>query len=179
MPALAIALLWFGAIGMICYEASVAKDEPAKGERPTTLASWILLWYETAHSDIQWSKERGWNALQAVLLLDGALVAARQTLLRSGDGSVLSWIAGLAGAVGMIYLTDLHRFARKARVVGDRLLETANGYEYFLGEKRKRDRHHVFYLGLKLVIVALASTLVILALSQGPTADVSRSVSRP
>ena len=110
--------------------------------------------------------KRGWSALQGVLVLEGALVAARKgALLVSAPIGLLTIVVAAAGLLGMVYLVDLHRFAKKARAIGDKILDEIPEHSYYLGKHRARDRHHVFYLSVKLIVVAASTTLAAVALA--------------
>jgi hypothetical protein len=93
------------------------------------------------------------------------VAAESGSLLTAASSELLVTVAAVAGALSMIYLVDLHRFAKKVRVIADRILDEIPEREYYLGKPRARDRHHVFYLGVKFVIIAASTTLAAIALA--------------
>src|SRR5579859_2015483 len=150
---------------LLIYEIFFANDPEPGAAKPTQAVpgEWCRIWYDAAHSDIQWAKGRGWAALQSLVVLQGAFVAVKHAQwVVNLDALVI--LAAVAAIVASVYLVDLHRVARNSRVIADRILDDVQGYQYYLGKPRARDRHHVFYLLVKLLIVGAATTLTVLTI---------------
>jgi hypothetical protein len=154
--------IWVLIVTVLIFERFFADEpKPDADKPPKPNDEWCRVWYDAAHSDIQWAKERGWAALQSLVVLEAAFVAVKQTPWPINHDALTVLAAG-AAIVATVYLVDLHRFAKNSRIIADRILDDVSEQKYYLGKRRARDRHHVFYLAAKLLMVGLATTLTIL-----------------
>ena len=122
---------------------------------------WQKVLYQSYQSDIRWAKERGWRVVQGSVILLGALLAAEKSI----GGTAWVW-AGLAIALtvaAVLYLSDLYRFAAQSRSQVGKVLN-ANGNPTDKDWWPKQGGNHPWYLALQLVIVAAATTIVMVGL---------------
>jgi hypothetical protein len=131
-------------------------------ESPKLDKEWMLAFYATLHSDMQWAKGQGWNAVQWTVLLQAALYAGYN------EFTAISWAVWavasvLLTALSCWWLGDLHRFAKATRDSCELLLEqNAKEERASLRPRRGDDPDHTGLFRAKVAVVVSAGVAVFL-----------------
>lgn len=115
---------------------------------------WRKTWFENAHSEIRWSKEQGWRALEGSVLLLAGIAAASVSLSGLPVIAIVLMVSAVVVLVAW-YMVDLHRSAAKSRKWCDDIVPTRPG------PARTFDPDHRFYLLTRIAVVLVAGGLVV------------------
>ncbi len=124
---------------------------------------WLQIFYQVAHSDIQWAKGQSWNATQWTLLLFGAVFVASRHLDRSGYW----WLVGFVAVIGLgacVWLWQLHLFAAEARNTSERILGVLPERATYLPPRLSSDPDHLYLLGYRWIVIVAAAVITSLAI---------------
>jgi hypothetical protein len=128
----------------------------------------LLMLYETSVQDLAFFKQQQWNVTNYVLVLDAALVGARQLV----GGTVGIWIVSIAALVlcfvGVLQLNSLQESMEASRARLRRIRERLS--REFLDAwdtKAKRDYEPVVFLRLAMVAGVIAVGLLAMLGSGG------------
>lgn len=137
--------------------------------------AWSIAVYQESLADIRWAKERMGDIVRWAVVLQGALTAVARSFSAFSSGWLVTF--GLLIAVCAVWwLVDLNLFARRTRNRVIALLETAPALAL---PKRSRDRHHVTYLVIQSLVIAIACTIAIGAILTAPATDSASAGSQP
>jgi hypothetical protein len=121
--------------------------------------AWMIACYREAIGDIRWAKERASSVTHwSVLLSGGIVIGVRAASLPLKVGALLSV---MQGAIAVLWLLELNRFAKRAREWVHGGILPAGGYPV----KQKDDPDHSIYLAAHLVVVLVGVALAIAALA--------------
>ncbi len=124
---------------------------------------WLQIWYQNAHSDLQWAKGQAWNALQWTMIVLAAVFAGSRAYTRI---ATCTWIvfAVIIGLVSVWWQIDLHLFARSTRLASESIVAPLQARADLL-PKRVFDQHHVMLLIVRVAIVVAAATVTVIQLA--------------
>lgn len=129
----------------------MTKDDPRSNK------DWIQIWYQLAHSDLQWAKGQSWNGVQwSVLLLAAVFAASRERL----PIPVWAWylLTAFLALAGGWWQLDLHDFAKQTRKASEGLVKDLAERPAML-PSRPRDPHHVRLLIIRLLVILGAALI--------------------
>jgi len=119
---------------------------------------WAIACYHEAETDIRWAKERASAITYWSALLSSAIVVAAEAAAL--DGFVGALFSILQGGIAVLWLVDLHGFARRARSWVHKALPNAELYPI----KQAADPDHKQHLVAQCVIVIAAAIVATIAL---------------
>ena len=137
--------------------ADPGAPSPAQEEH---LEDWLRVQYQIFHSDLQWAKDRGIQAVRFAVLLIAGLVAANRyfSFGKNVPPTVFVILILATGIIISLHVYGLHRFAATQRNSYLKILARYPLFSQFV-PARGPDRHHVKYLIVVIAVIALATWL--------------------
>ena len=96
---------------------------PEQSDMRSERSSWLRTLYQIAHSDTRWAKEQGWRVVNWTLLLFGALLGLAKYLNPQISPIAFSFIYAVILIAAIIYLVELHCWAKDTRSTSARIEE--------------------------------------------------------
>ena len=164
MPEITIIFFWTLTLILAFEEGRLTADHatPAAPDaaEEANLDVWLRDQYKIFHSDLQWAKDRSFQAVRlAVLLIAGLVAANRYYSFGTNVSPTVFVILILAtGLVIALHVLGLHRFAAAQRDGYLKILARYPAFAKFV-PVRGPDRHHIKYLVAGIAVIALATWL--------------------